>query len=855
MVQKLLINQNFSLQNNHIPLPSSPIFGRDKEIKALKTLLEKHPVVTITGTGGVGKTRISFELCQQLKQDYQDGIVFVSMATLTDSREVMPALANALGITESASRYLAEGVADILFNKNVLLVLDNLEHVISAANEISDLVSQCPKVKILCTSRTPLKISAEQEYVLPTLLLPPKLDFKSLMKYPSINLFVYLVQKVTKDFELTPENGNTIIKICRKLDCLPLALELAAARLRVLSLEQLLKRLSKTLNILTTGSKDFPTRHQTLRATIEWSYALLNEPERKLFRRLAVFAKGFDLEAIESVCYDAEDERIEAIDEVETLLDTGLVERKDVNDRFTLLQTIKDFATEKLVASGELDLISLRHAQYFFEVSKIISEGTRGKRQKERMKLGILNESNIFAALDFLLEKSKQKSEVAQELGLSICGDLWTYWHIRGKHNTTKVYINSFLDATGDKKPSLGMCGALFSLHVACFTLGEVDKSREVAFRLFRTAEVLNNIIEETKGLFALGFGHMFIDLEKAIKYNDNTLTRFRKINDGYWIGLTLWQKGLFNLIGGNFVKAKESYTESLALFQKYNENEGIGCAQSGLAMLAFIEGNYNEATELYKGTLSAFEAVGDRPEQARILNEMSWTFLANNKTNTALKCAFDSIQAYQEVGSTRGIGLSLYSLAAIAAVTEKPEKAVVIASAAFQFAEQKGVAIELGANNHGKVYLENAKSGMSESAIEKAEKEGRSYSLKDVLQMVDREFNSANPSSMSHNHTFLKKLNDVIEANIDNAEFGVNQLYDAVSMSQMQVYRRLKATADLTPSQFIRRYRLQKGKELLKSTDKTISEIAYEVGFTDPNYFSRSFQKEYKTSPRAYRK
>ncbi|CAN0475431.1 unnamed protein product, partial [Scytosiphon promiscuus] len=233
--------------NGYLPRPVTPILGREKEVKNLIDLLDKHQLVTITGTGGIGKTRISFEICHHLNPEFPEGIIFLSMATLTDAKEVIPTLANALGITESESRKLAEGVTDILSNKKMLIVLDNLEHVISAAKEISNLVALCPKVKILCTSRTPLKIIAEQEFSLHTLLLPSQVEFDLLLDYPAIELFVRSAQKVNKDFELTPENANTVTEICCSLDGLPLAIELAAARLKVLSPKQLLQRLNNAL--------------------------------------------------------------------------------------------------------------------------------------------------------------------------------------------------------------------------------------------------------------------------------------------------------------------------------------------------------------------------------------------------------------------------------------------------------------------------------------------------------------------------------------------------------------------------------------------------------------------------------
>ncbi|MBT8220067.1 MAG: tetratricopeptide repeat protein [Bacteroidia bacterium] len=724
--------------SSHVPSPQSPLLGRHKEVKDLVELLNKHQVVTLTGTGGIGKTSISIEICQHLKSEFSDGIVFVSMATLTDAKEVIPSIANALGITEAANRDLADGLVAVISDKKALLVLDNLEHVILAGQEIAKLSANCPNLKILCTSRTPLKIKMEHEYPLHPLPLPEPVEIESLRNNAAIELFVSCAQRVNKDFELTTENSSAVIQICHRMDGLPLAIELAAARIRILPPNKLLQRLNRALDVLTSGSKDLPERHQTLRATIDWSYSLLSESERKLFRRLAVFSGSFSLEAIEDVCYEDKDAAFLAFDEIESLMDKGLVVKMNIGGRFRLLQTMKDFASEALAAAEESDPILKKHAEHYYEVVKILSEGTQGIQQDSRMKLGPLEEANIQSALDHLLEKANAGSEDAQENGLKICGELWMYWHITGKHNTAKDYINSFLEATDNQDPSIGKCMALFSLHVATFTLGEMEQSKSVAARLYKMAEILDNDLEMAKGSFGLGFGNMFEDIEKAKMHSDETIARFRKLQNDYWLGFSLWQNGLFNLVGGDLERAKNSFSESLSLFIKSEDNEGKGCAQSGLALLEFIAGNLDKAIDLYQDALLAFKTVGDRPEQARVLNEMSWTYLANKNTNAARRYILDSIQAYQEVGSDRGVGLSMNGLAAIEAVEGRPERSIAIATAAKYYADQLGVAIEFGANNHGEIYLDNAKKALSAQEIENSEKKGSHLTMKDVLKMFE---------------------------------------------------------------------------------------------------------------------
>lgn len=837
------------ISKNFIPSPPSPILGREQEIEELIQLMEQHSVVTITGTGGIGKTRLAIELCNRVKDKYWDEVVYLSMATLTNAREVLPLMADDLGIAEAANRTLTESVTEVLSHKEVVLVLDNLEHVSEAANEISQLVTLCPGVKVLCTSRTPLKITAEQQYPLQTLPIPIQGESADILKSPALELFFSRAKMVNKDFEVTIENEGAIIEICQYLDGLPLAIELAASRLRVITPDQLLTRLKKTINVLSIGSRDIPLRQQTLRNTIEWSYDLLNESEKKLFRRLAVFAKGFSLDAIEEICYGSEEVSLVPINEIESLVDKSLVQKPDGNHRFTLLQTIKDFAKEKWIAAEEVDMISMKHAKFYQEISELIYRGTQGENQPERIRLGLVEEPNILLALDYLLERARQNDDEAREVGFQICGNLWIYWHIHGKHVTTKEYINYFLESSKMEPQSLGSCGALFSLHVACYTLGEIDLSKEVAGRLFREAQALGNELEMAKGLFALGFGNMFSNLEESLEYSRRALDLSKNLKSNYWWGLCLWQNGIFNLISKNIETAKASYSKALELFNELNEKEGIGIAQSGLCILEFMAGNYDQALELYANTLEAFKAIGDHPEEARTLSEISWTYLASGNTYMALQYALKSIWAHQKIGSNRGIGLSLNAFAAIEAVKGHAKTAIEIAAAAEHFANQKGVAIELGINNHGTIYLDNARKKLAKDEIERAEKKGMNYSLNDILKIVEDK-----TKLKPFENAFLKKLELAMEENLYDSTFGVSQLSESVAMSQIQLYRKLKDLKNQSPSHFIRNYRLQKGLNLLKTSDKTVSEIAYDVGFADPNYFSRIFTKEFSQTPTDYR-
>ncbi|MBK8652748.1 MAG: tetratricopeptide repeat protein [Haliscomenobacter sp.] len=730
--------EKFAILKSFIPVPATPLLGREKEVKELIGLLDTQKIVTLTGTGGMGKTRLALEICHLIKPVYQDGIAFVSMATLTDATEVMPTLAAALDIKDAEGRGLIEGVAALVSDKKALLVLDNLEHVISAAQEIAELSSHCPNLKILCTSRTPLKIKAEQEYALLPLPLPEKSDHSSLMTYPSIQLFVDRAKRVNKDFELTEDNAIAVTEICHRMDGLPLALELAAARIRILSPEKLLDRLGRALDLLTTGSKDLPERHQTLRATIDWSHSLLNKEEQQLFRRLAAFSGGFTQEAIEACCYENENAAFSALDELESLLDKGLIVNMDAGNRFSFLQTIKDFAMEKLKAAGEEEMIFQKHADYYLEIAKTLHLGTQGDKQLARMYQGALEENNIQTALDFLLSKANEGDENAREKGLTICGELWMYWHIRGKHVSAEAFANAFLKGAKDEKPTLGKSKSLLTLGLAYWTLGKHEKCLETALMHYAIATELEDELEMAKASFNVLLGYIYLNLEKAAIYSREAIERFQKLGSEYWLSMIFFTDGLIKLMSGNLKEAGASFNESLQFQQKTGDNEVKGGSLSCLALLDAIDENYERAIELYQQSLAAYEAVGDRPEEARILSELSWTYLAIKNTTAARKYVLDSIQAYQEVGSMRGVGISMNGLAAIESVEGRPVNAIEIASAAEHFAEQEGIVNEYGLNNAGKIYLDNAKKELSPEEIERAVKSGRQLSVKEVLRMAE---------------------------------------------------------------------------------------------------------------------
>src|SRR6266567_2836174 len=368
------------LGNYHHSLPAqlTPLIGRRQEVAEVWALLQRPEVslVTLTGIGGVGKTRLSLQVATDLLDDFADGVCFVPLAPISDPDLVVPTIAQALGIKEIGERLLLDLLKAYIQDKRLLLLLDNFEQVLPAVPELSNLLADCPQLKMLVTSRAVLHIRGEHEFPVPPLALPDLTHLpgsESLLQYAAVALFLQCVQAASPDFQVTPTNTRTIAEICVRLDGLPLAIELAAARSKLLPPQALLTRLAHRLQVLTSGARDAPVRQQTLRNTLAWSYDLLDAEEQRLFRRLSVFAGGCTLEAVEGLSTALGELPADVLDGVASLMDKSLlrqVEQEGQEPRLLMLATIREYALEALAASGEMESTRQAHAAYYLALAE-----------------------------------------------------------------------------------------------------------------------------------------------------------------------------------------------------------------------------------------------------------------------------------------------------------------------------------------------------------------------------------------------------------------------------------------------------------------------------------------------------
>ena len=703
----------------NLPEPGGQLVGRAADLAALIELVRNNRLVTITGPGGTGKTRLLVELGRTVTPEFLDGVSFAALADVTDPTGFVPALAEALDVKEAEGRTLGEGIVSLIGERNALLLLDNFEQIVTAAAEVARMIERCPGLRVMTTSRTPLRIAAELEYPLAPL---------------DIDAAVVLFRERAGSFELTAENAEAVGAICRRLDGLPLAVELAAARVRLLAPDELLERLDRALDVLTSGTRDAPERQRTLRATIDWSHSQLTEQEQRLFRRLAVFVGGFTVRDVESACADPDEP---VLDELESLIDKALVQTDGQTGRLQLLQTIGEYAREQLAAAGEGRELSRRHAHRYARLAREIRDGMEGTDQIPSLQRCIPDEGNIEAALETLLEAAEAGDEVAREEGLQLCGDLWMYWHMRGKNLTQRRYALAFLGSDGRARPSVARVGALLSAGVASWVFGQFEQANDEWAEAYRIASELEADRELCLAAMSWGIGLLALDIPRGLTLMAESIELSRRLGFTWAEGFALTLDGLLRTAAGDPDTAQRSCSEGLEIQRRIGDEHGAGLSLGGLAQLAVDRGDLEEALDLYQQSRAAFQANGDRAEEARILWETASTHLRHGDSTLARQAFLESAQAYQDVASVRGIGLSLIGLAAADASEGRNEEALKIAAAAEVYARQEGIVNVYTEQAVGGEFIDGARAELSREELTNATEAGRLLTIKEALDLA----------------------------------------------------------------------------------------------------------------------
>jgi non-specific serine/threonine protein kinase len=658
----------------HPPAPPTELIGREAQLEdALDRLRSGARVVTLTGVGGTGKTRFAIELFNRYESACFGGAAFVSLASVTAEDEVLPTISAGLEIAEAHGRSALDALVTVLGDRHVLLVIDNFEQVIEAAGQVAELVARCPAIQVLVTSRRPLKIGAEVEFALPPLGLPSAepAELDELLDCPSVALFVDRAEKVNAGFVLTLDNAEAVSAICRSLDGLPLALELAAARVRVLEPAALLQRLDHALDLLTSGDRDLPMRQRTLRATISWSYSLLTPEEQRLLRRLSVFHEGWTIEALEQACYDADD-RWRAVDELDVLVENGLVRVVAAGRRFALLETIRAFAAEQLHAGAEVEFSRDAHAAYYLEFARLVDEGIQGGTQLEAMARARADDANTWW--------------------------LAWYWHIVGLHLVAEdsvLTLQALAEAAGGG-PTRGRVLSLFASAMVRSNTGDMQGAYEDAGKMARDGEAIGD--DGLHALACVGMGWAALAMgrpQDAAQPVDDGLRLAEQIGNSYLIGLSKSLKGMVLFLQGDSESGLSFIHEAHELQSANGDYEGGGLALSLLASITFAGGDLKGALEWYRQAEATFATVGDKPEVARVQCEMGYAELAGGSAAAARWTFQRAVRTYDEVGSPRGTGQALMGLAAAEAAGGDVERAVAVAAVAEVMSQRAGVVVE----------------------------------------------------------------------------------------------------------------------------------------------------------------
>jgi predicted ATPase/serine/threonine protein kinase len=716
---------------SNLPAPSSAFVGRDKELAAAKELLLRDDVrlVTATGPGGIGKSRLALEVARAVKEEFPAGVYFVPLAAVKDPGLLAFTIARTLGIRETANQSALETLREYLqsaLHAPALLLVDNFEHMVEAATTLAGLLAVTPHLKLLVTSRAALRVHEEREFPVPPLALPDaraKLSTVKAGEYSAISLFVQRAAAVKPNFALTEENAPIIAEICTRLDGLPLAIELAAARIKLLSPAAMRARLETSLQLLTGGARDLPERQQTLRQAIDWSYDLLSEPEQRLFRRLSVFLGGCSLEAVESVCDTKQDLGVDVLDGMASLVDKSLVrqiEQADGETRFVMLETIREYARGKMSESGEEAATRRSHAAYCLVLAEEAAAENAEEVQTGWMERLESESQNIRAALEYLIEASNA------EWGLRLGVALFRFWERRELLTEAREWFGKLLNIPSGKAPLSLRVRALFCAGVLASEQRDYPASVELLNKSLEIARELEDARSVAVSLNALavvaGEGG---DLPGARSLCEESLVQWRLLGDAQAVA-----RGLSNLAGIANLQhdgpgARALYEESLAIFRELNDRSGVAWALNHQGDVARDHGDSAAASDFYQRSLADFRELGDGPGVAGCLADLGHLARAQQDYAAADALYRESLGIFRELDHKRGMARLLEAFACSAAAQAEAERGLRLAGAAAALRQSIGAPLTADEQSKLERGLEPARKGLPTTAGRTAWLEG----------------------------------------------------------------------------------------------------------------------------------
>jgi predicted ATPase/Tfp pilus assembly protein PilF len=672
-----------------LPLACSSFMGRDKELAELKDLLrsDQARLVTVTGAGGSGKTRLGLHAAAELDDDFPGGIYLVELASITDPRTVASTLGQRLGLRHTGGRAVAEALQVYLslsIHRPTLLFLDNFEQVAAAAPLLTSMLASCRSLKILVTSRCALRVAGEHEYLV--LPLPPPDPRQlgpvdELARNPAVCLFLERARAGIPGFSLCEDNAQAVAEICARLDGLPLALELAAARLKILTPASMLARFGNSLDLLTCGPHDLPVRQQTLRRTIDWSHSLLTGAEQRLFRRLAVFPAGCTLESAEAVCNARCDLGIDVLEGISSLVEKNLLQRKEQEDgemRFSMLQTIREYALERLTASGEAEFTRRAHAAYCLVLAEQGAAETEEGARASWLTVWDAEHENLRDALDWLIETDS--GGWALRLGTA----LFAFWQRREHLAEARERLEAILELKSATAPTRERArgawyAAILADHQGDFT-GSIELHRE-SLRIYTILNDRNGCAAQL-GYLGIEFGRAG-DMAKARQYLEKCVTACRELGDQPAIAGALSNFAEFLVANGERSLARSQFEEALSIFRKVGNVTAVGWSLNHLGDIAFDERDFDEAGRFYREGCDIFTTIGDGWGIARSLADLGRLASEKDDQNRACSLLGQALQKFSELRHMRGVARTLEELARVAIRTGDPDRALTLCGAA----------------------------------------------------------------------------------------------------------------------------------------------------------------------------
>lgn len=686
---------------NNLPVQLTNFLGREKDINEIKKLLSDSHLLTLVGPGGTGKTRLCLQVAADIIDDYENGVWFIDLAPLKDGTLLPQTIAQAIGIKEESQQELTKTLINYFKEKEILILLDNCEHIIESCSNLSgELLINCPKLKIMATSREMLRINGETVYYVTSLELPDMdsdNSMDSLTQFESVKFFIERALSVKPGFQVTNENAPAVAEICFKLDGIPLAIELAAARVKVLSVEQICERLNDRFKLLISGSRTSLPRQKTLKALIDWSYDLLTEKEKILWRRLSVFAGGWTLEAAEEVCWDENLNYDEILDTLSQLVDKSIVIYNETLYRYKMLETIRQYGEEELETNSELEKIIIKHLDYYLSLAEISKNKLIGSEQKEWMEKLDSERSNFQVALVTSIVRG------CIEKGVRLATGLCRYWETRGYNSEAKNWLEEFLSSSEDlpvmEKANALQWSGTFEWITGNYSHAQTfyEKSYEIQKQLNNKQGIavsLNNLglvlnitgryeeskilTEQSYDLFKelgnkpliadslLNLGSTYINLndyERAKSAFEECLDLYREIGDKRGIGMILNNLGSIYGLKNDYESSRAYLEDSLSIQRELKDNRSISMTLGNLGAILSYQGYYKKAKEYLEESIKINTELGDQKGLASSMNTLGFIKYTEEDISNALYLHRESLKLRIKISNQTGINMSILGI------------------------------------------------------------------------------------------------------------------------------------------------------------------------------------------------